>query len=145
MTQPLSPADLAALHKASFTTPRPWSETEFAGLLSMAGVFLICGDGPSFALGRVVAGEAELLTLAVDPAAQGRGYGRRALIAYEAEARAAHDGETSFLEVAATNDVAINLYLSHGYSESGKRRAYYSAPDGAKIDALIFSKPLEQA
>lgn len=144
MTQPLSPADLAALHKASFTTPRPWSETEFAGLLSMAGVFLICGDGPSFALGRVMVGEAELLTLAVHPNAQGRGLGREALVAYEAGA-GARGGETSFLEVASTNTTAIALYLSHGYSESGRRRAYYSAPNGAKIDALVFSKPLEQA
>jgi ribosomal-protein-alanine N-acetyltransferase len=144
MTHSLSNADLATLHKASFTLPRPWSETEFAGLLSMADVFLTCGDGPSFALGRVVVGEAELLTLAVDPSAQGRGLGRSALDAYEAEARR-REAEVSFLEVAVTNSVAIKLYLSHGYSESGRRRAYYAAPDGTKIDAFVFSKPLDQA
>ncbi|MBU2868785.1 GNAT family N-acetyltransferase [Pacificibacter marinus] len=144
MTLSLSHADLAALHKASFTLPRPWSETEFAGLLSMADVFLTCGDGPSFALGRVVAGEAELLTLAVDPNAQGRGLGRVALEAYEVEARR-RGADISFLEVATTNTVAIKLYLSHGYAESGRRRAYYAAPDGTKIDAFVFSKPFERA
>jgi len=144
MTPSLSHADLAALHKASFTLPRPWSETEFAGLLSMADVFLTCGDGPSFALGRVVVGEAELLTLAVDPSAQGRGLGRAALDGYEGEARR-RGADISFLEVATTNTVAIKLYMSHGYSESGRRRAYYAAADGTKVDAFVFSKPLDQA
>lgn len=144
MTHLLSHSDLATLHKASFTLPRPWSETEFAGLLSMADVFLTCGDGPSFALGRVVVGEAELLTLAVDPRAQGRGLGRLALEAYEAGARK-RGAENFFLEVATTNTVAIKLYQSHGYAESGRRRAYYTAPDGSKVDAFVFSKPLKRA
>lgn len=121
--------------------PRPWSETEFAGLLSMSDVFVICCAGPSLAMGRVVVGEAELLTLAVGPAAQGRGLGRAALQAYETESIARH-AEVSFLEVAANNAAAIHLYLSHGYSESGKRRGYYNASDGTKIDALVLSKPL---
>jgi ribosomal-protein-alanine N-acetyltransferase len=140
----LSHADLAALHKACFTMPRPWSETEFAGLLSLRDVFLILGDGPSFALGRVVAGEAELLTLAVDPSAQGRGFGRATLNAYESAARKL-GGEVSFLEVADTNTTAITLYLSHGYAESGRRRAYYNGANGLKVDALVLSKPLKQA
>jgi ribosomal-protein-alanine N-acetyltransferase len=144
VTLALSNADLAALHKTCFTMPRSWSETEFEGLLSMRDVFLTAGEGPSFALGRVVVGEAELLTLAVDPNAQGCGFGRKALDAYEAEARQ-RDATISFLEVAANNSVAITLYLSHGYSESGRRRAYYTATDGAKVDALVFSKPLEWA
>lgn len=144
MSLAYSNAALAALHKDCFTMPRPWSETEFAGLLSMSGTFVTCGAGPSFAMGRVIAGEAELLTLAVDPAAQGRGYGRTALQAYEDEAKA-RNAEVSFLEVAVNNAAAIHLYLSHGYSESGKRRGYYAVSDGAKIDALVLSKPLSWA
>jgi ribosomal-protein-alanine N-acetyltransferase len=110
----------------------------------MTDVFLTYGDGPSFALGRVVVDEAELLTLAVDPNAQGKGLGRIALEAYETEA-CRRGAEISFLEAATTNTVAIKLYMSHGYSESGRRRAYYTAPDGSKIDAFVFSKPLERA
>mgnify|MGYP005987755015 CR=1 FL=1 len=144
MTLALSNAALAGLHKACFTLPRPWSETEFAGLLSMNGVFLITKDGPAFAVGRVAAGEAELLTLAVDPNAQGRGFGRASLAAYEAGART-RGAQVSFLEVAETNATAIKLYLSHGYSESGRRHDYYTGPDGSKVDALVFSKPLERA
>ena len=142
MAAALSHADLAALHTSCFTMPRPWSETEFAGLLSSYGVFLVTGDGPSFAMGRVIAGEAELLTLAVNPSGQRHGFGRAALTHYETEARR-RDAETSFLEVTATNTPAINLYLSHGYTESGRRRGYYTAADGSKIDALVLSKLLD--
>jgi ribosomal-protein-alanine N-acetyltransferase len=141
MAQALTNAALAALHKSCFTMPRPWSETEFAGLLSLPDVFVICGAGPSFSMGRVVVGEAELLTLAVAPSAQGQGLGRTALQAYETAA-IARSAETSFLEVAATNTTAIALYQSHGYSESGKRRAYYTGPNREKVDALVLSKPL---
>ncbi|MEN8837017.1 MAG: GNAT family N-acetyltransferase [Celeribacter marinus] len=135
---------LAALHADTFETPRPWSQTELAGLLASYGVFLIEDEGPSMIMGRVVADEAELLTLAVAKTARGRGLGRRALAAYESHARdlGAH---TSFLEVAVNNVAAISLYTSAHYTESGRRRAYYTQPDGSKIDALILSKPLKPA
>ncbi|WP_231730565.1 GNAT family N-acetyltransferase [Celeribacter halophilus] len=138
-----TPDMLAALHAASFDTPRPWSATEFAGLLSMKDVFLTTGAGPSFALGRYVPDEVELLTIAVSPEARGRGLGRAMLRRYEAEAQ--NRGATqSFLEVAANNIPAISLYLSEGYSESGHRKAYYTAPDGTKIDARMFTKRINQ-
>lgn len=110
----------------------------------MAGVFLVTSDSPSFALGRYVAEEAELLTIAVSPEARGRGLGRDMLQAYEEDARQ-QGALTSFLEVAADNVTAISLYLSEGYSESGRRKAYYTAPDGSKIDALIFEKRINHS
>jgi ribosomal-protein-alanine N-acetyltransferase len=139
----LTPEDLAALHAACFTTPRPWSAKEFADLLASPTVFLVTGEGPSFALGRAVAGEAELLTLAVAPEARGRRLGRLALQGYEAEARM-RGAEDAFLEVATDNPVAISLYLSEGYCESGRRKGYYVTPEGAKIDALVFTKRIKQ-
>nr|WP_319249179.1 GNAT family N-acetyltransferase [uncultured Celeribacter sp.] len=140
----MTPKDLAALHAVCFETPRPWSETEFAGLLSMPGVFLVTGPGPGFAMGRRVMDETELLTIAVHPDARGRGHGRALLSSYETAAYAA-GGLTSFLEVAAGNTAAISLYLAEGYTESGRRRAYYTAPDSTKIDALVFTKLLIQS
>ncbi|ATG49779.1 ribosomal-protein-alanine acetyltransferase [Celeribacter ethanolicus] len=139
----MTPEDLAALHAACFTTPRPWSAKEFADLLTSPTVFLVTGEGPSFALGRAVAGEAELLTLAVAPEARGRSLGRLALQDYEAEARA-RGAEDAFLEVATDNTVAISLYLSEGYCESGRRKGYYAPPEGPKIDALVFTKRIKQ-
>ncbi|WP_417261868.1 ribosomal protein S18-alanine N-acetyltransferase [Celeribacter sp.] len=136
------PEMLAEIHAASFETPRPWSATEFAGLLSMTGVFLVTGDGPSFALGRFVPHEAELLTLAVAPEARGQGLGRKILKAYEKEADR-QIALKSFLEVAADNEAAISLYLSEGYSESGRRKQYYTAPDKTKVDALVMEKRIK--
>ncbi|WP_417271414.1 GNAT family N-acetyltransferase [Celeribacter sp.] len=135
---------LAALHADAFETPRPWSQTELAGLLSSYGVFLVESDGPSMAMGRVIADEAELLTLAVASQARGRGFGRAALRAYEAQAWN-RGARTSFLEVAADNQTAISLYHSDCYSESGRRRAYYTRPDGSKIDAIVLTKRLKGA
>jgi ribosomal-protein-alanine N-acetyltransferase len=136
----VTPEDLAALHAACFTTPRPWSAAEFAALGDSPGVFL-CGDETGFALGRVIAGEAELLTLAVHPAARRRGLGRRWLDAFEAAARSRAAAD-AFLEVAADNAAALRLYQRAGYTVAGRRKAYYTPPAGPRIDALVMRKTL---
>lgn len=134
------PADLAALHALCFTRPRPWSADEFAALLAGPGAFL-AGDATAFALGRAVAGEAELLTLAVHPDARRRGRGRACLAAFEAAARA-RGATRAFLEVAADNAPARALYAAAGYAEAGRRRGYYAGPGGAAVDALILARTL---
>ena len=60
--------EMAALHGASFTMPRPWSAVEFAELLASPRVFALTTGAEGLLLGRVVVDEAELLTIAVDPA-----------------------------------------------------------------------------
>lgn len=137
----LSPDALAALHSACFETPRPWSAREFAGLLTGTGVFLICIGDSGFVMGRAIADEAEVLTLAVDPKARRQGIASRALAAFDAEATS-RGATTAFLEVSVENDGARALYARHGWTESGRRRDYYHTPDGQKCDALILTKPL---
>ncbi|EAQ04488.1 ribosomal-protein-alanine acetyltransferase, putative [Pseudooceanicola batsensis HTCC2597] len=136
----MTPEALAALHRRCFDTPRPWTSAEFAALLATDTVFLT-GDLHAFALGRVVAGEAELLTLATDPDRRRAGLGRRCLQAFEAAARA-RDAQEAFLEVAADNGPAIALYRSAGWRTTGRRRDYYRSPDGQRIDAGIMGKSL---
>lgn len=132
---------MARLHAACFETPRPWTETEFAGLLCLSGVFL-CTDGESgFALGRVLHDESELLTLAVAPEARRRGIGRRLLDGFEAQAAAA-GASAAFLEVSAENRSAQQLYETQGYRHAGRRKGYYRAPSGERIDALILRRDL---
>lgn len=136
----MTPDALAALHARCFETPRPWRTDEFASMLTSYGVFLHSTKA-GFILGREVAGEAELLTVAVDPAHQRQGVGR-ALLA-EFETQAIQRGATeAFLEVACNNTAAIALYRTANYTESGKRPAYYTPPSGSKIDALTMRKPL---
>jgi len=131
---------LAALHGRCFTSPRPWNAAEFAALLAGPGVFLL-GDAAGFVLGRALAGEAELLTLAVAPEARRRGAARLLLAAFEAGAVARGAAE-AFLEVAADNAPALGLYQGAGWVEAGRRRGYYRRAEGPATDALILRKVL---
>jgi len=134
----MTPEALAALHAICFEMPRPWSAQEFAGFLD-ADSTIFAGNSNGFALGRVVVGEAELLTLAVHPDHQGQGIGRQWLSRYHQLARS--NGATeSFLEVASNNAAAIALYQKAGYSLTATRPRYYRHPNGQLIDALIFSQ-----
>jgi len=135
----LSAATLATLHQSCFQTPRPWSADEFDALLASRGCFLIESARDGFLLGRVVADEAELLTLAVSPDARRQGIGATLLAQFEqmAASRGARDG---FLEVSAQNAPAYALYVRAGWQVTGTRSNYYQAPDGARIDARIMGK-----
>lgn len=137
----MTPAQLAALHARCFTTPRPWSESDFAGFLQDPLAFLLTEGDAAFLLGRAVAGEAELLTLATAPESRRLGLGRKlvARFLYQARLRAA---ETAFLEVAADNAPARALYLASGFTESGRRKNYYENPQGGRIDALLMQRTI---
>jgi len=131
----MTAAELADIHAASFVFPRPWSAAEFTTLLDSPFAILVEGNH-GFAMGRVVAGEAELLTIAVRPDARRNGEGRDMLrkLLCEAISRGA---DRMFLEVAADNTPAILLYESLGFARTGRRKGYYSGPNGA-TDALTY-------
>lgn len=136
----MTPAQLAALHAAAFTQSRPWSEQEFDDLLASPFCFVV-GDTTGFALGRVIAGEAELLTIATHPDIRRQGRGRHWLAAFETQAQTLAATE-AFLEVAADNAPAIALYQSAGYDDRAIRSGYYQRPDGNRIDARVMGKRL---
>ncbi|WP_405403047.1 GNAT family N-acetyltransferase [Paracoccus sp. Ld10] len=128
----MTPNDLAALHARCFRNPRPWSADEFTGLLTSSGTFLL--EAPQgFLMGRAIAGEAELLTVAVAPEARQAGTGR-ALVAAFAGRAASMGAEDAFLEVAHDNLAARALYSATGWLESGVRRRYY----GPATDAIVM-------
>lgn len=144
---------LARIHAAAFAEEgRPWSGPELMALLDEPAVDLRlahherreAGDrlAPAgFALYRVAADEAELLTVSVVPEARRAGLGRALLDACEAGARQA-GARRMFLEVGAGNAPARALYDGAGYREVGRRRGYYQRPDGSRDDALVLAKPL---
>ena len=136
----MTPETLARLHARAFTHPRPWTALEFASLLDSPHVFAV-GDSRAFALGRVIADEAELLTIAADPALRRQGLGRAALAAFHAAATA-RGARTAFLEVAADNIAARALYDAAGYRRCGERPGYYRGPDGHAVDALLMARAL---
>ncbi len=162
----MTAADLARFHARAMEFPAPWSAKDFSELLTSPGVFLSLpassvqkypggsarGAAPlssgattksaqdltGFALGRVVLDEAELLTLVVDPDLWRQGIGGACLAAFEAEAQRL-GANRAFLEVAATNDPARNLYIRHGWAETGIRRGYYRHKPGP-VDAILMTK-----
>ena len=134
---------LAALEAASF--PDSWSERLLAGELAASGsLLLLASDSSSTPLGyaafRRAADEAELLRVAVAPAARRRGLARRLVEA--GLARLLREGVRScFLEVRPANAPALALYRALGFREAGRRRRYYA--DGS--DALLLRLDLRAA
>ncbi|WP_127561800.1 ribosomal protein S18-alanine N-acetyltransferase [Nioella ostreopsis] len=137
----MTPTDLARIHAASFTTPRPWSAAELESFLSDPLCDLIEGDG-GFALIRTIAGEAELLTIAVEPDQRRHGRGKAILLQALDRART-REAEQIFLEVAADNQPAIRLYETTGFVRTGQRPQYYRKPDGTRVDAWLMALPLQ--
>jgi ribosomal-protein-alanine N-acetyltransferase len=136
----MTPEDLARLHAAAFGDERPWSASEFASLLGLPGILLL-GDARAILLGRLAADEAEVLTLATDPAHRRQGLASALLARFHAGA-AARGASRAFLEVAEDNAAARALYAVAGYAEAGRRRRYYRRASGADADALLLSRPL---
>ncbi|WP_299878301.1 GNAT family N-acetyltransferase [uncultured Sulfitobacter sp.] len=129
------PDALARLHRAAFTVSRPWHAAEIADLLNAPHVTLF-RDPHGFALTRLVAGEAELLTIAVDPAHHRQGIAETLLRDWLAslEGRA----QTAFLEVAADNAAAQSLYAKIGFGEVARRAGYYARANATDVDAVIM-------
>ncbi|SMO37857.1 GNAT family N-acetyltransferase [Paracoccus laeviglucosivorans] len=133
----MSADGLADLHLRCFGThPRPWSAAEIEDLLASPLNFLLRVPH-GFLIGRTVADEAELLTLAVSPEARRQGVARRLMQEFRATSQARGAAE-AFLEVASDNGPAQALYLADGWVQAGRRRNYY-APG---IDAILMRRIL---
>ncbi len=133
---------MAATHAAAFTQARPWSAGEFAELLAQR----FChaeGDRSCFALFRVIADEAELLTIATHPDLRRQGRAKNCMLRWHDRAR--NLGATqAFLDVAADNHAALALYSAIGYTENGRRPQYYPRAGAAPCDAVLMTCDLSQ-
>jgi [ribosomal protein S18]-alanine N-acetyltransferase len=123
-----------------------WTRSQCAGILPMTGVSLMLARDPEdgtpigFSLFRSVAGQAELLLLAVLPSHRRRGIGNCLLKNFIESTRC--DGvERVHLEVRDGNPAAA-MYRAAGFAPVGRRRKYYHAPDGSQFDALTFARDL---
>ena len=132
-------AAIAALHAASFR--RGWSEQEFQRLLADRNVVAhratfgrTCAG---FILSSLVAGEAEILSVAIAPAYRGRGYARP-LLDTHLRWLAGVGARAVFLEVGETNAPARRLYRRAGFREVGRRQGYYDSG----VTALVLRRDL---
>lgn len=137
--------ECAAIHRSAFA--HPWSAGEIATLLASASTLGSAALNPAtgrmrgFAISRLAADEAEILTIAVDRSWRGRGVGRDLL--REHLSRATLSGARAmFLEVDHANAPAIALYVGFGFVKVGRREGYYRGPDGKPATALVMRKDL---
>lgn len=137
----MTPADLEAVadltHRAD---PFGWTLRNFSDAHASGNTLTVLTvDGVTAGIAAVmhVLDESELLEIAVQPAMQGRGYGK-ALLA-QAIALARRNGAVRmFLEVRESNARARKMYTSFGFEETGRRRNYYPTENGWE-DAILMT------
>jgi ribosomal-protein-alanine N-acetyltransferase len=129
-------ADRVAAWEAACFPGEAWTRAQVLGELGRAGGIALLDEAGGYVLGWALAGEAELLRIAVHPDGRRHGLGGRLMGAFQDAARAA-GAEALFLEVRADNAPARALYAAQGWSGAGVRRRYYR--DGT--DAVVLTRP----
>ena len=137
---------LSAVHARAFD--HAWSAPDIVALIDGPGGFalLVEQGAPAegvlgFILCRAIAGEAEILTLAVDLPARRRGLAR-ALVEAAAGAAQMAGADVMFLAVAHDNLPAIGLDEAAGFARTGLRKAYYDRGAAPAADALVMRRDL---
>lgn len=136
-------ARLAQLHGASFH--RGWGEAEFETMLAERNTLVhrlrlgrrIIG----FAVSRMAADEAEILSIAVGADHRGRGLSRNLLLTHLGHL-AGRGVRTVFLEVEENNKPARRLYERAGFAVVGRRERYYREPNGEQLNAVLMRRDL---
>ena len=134
---------LSELHGASFH--RGWGEGEFETMLTerntLAHRLRVRRNIVGFAVSRMAADEAEILSIAVSAPYRGRGLSRNLLLTHLGHL-AGHGVRTVFLEVEENNEPARRLYERAGFGIAGRRERYYQQPDGEQLNALLMRRDL---
>lgn len=136
--------EMARIHGQSFY--RGWPTSDFISFVEdkASPAYVACDARrriAGFALIRMVADEAELLTIAVDPKWRGKGVGRALMDAVFADLMLS-PVRRMFLEVDEQNTAAIRLYETLGFSTISSRKGYYARPDGSAATALVMARDL---
>lgn len=149
--RPARAADAAFIAQIFLEAPESarWSERATWEIMESPGVIALLahsagGEGApnqivAFVAGRVIAGEAEILNVAVRQSHRRRGLGK-ALIAELLREFERKFVTRVFLEVRESNLAAAELYRRMGFSSLGRRPGYYQDPPEA---AIILEKLLD--
>jgi ribosomal-protein-alanine N-acetyltransferase len=133
---------LAQLHGSSFH--RGWGESEFEHMLTERNTLLhrlrVGRKTIGFAVSRMAADEAEILSIAIDAPYRGKGLSRTLLLTHLGHL-AGRGVRTIFLEVEENNQPARRLYDWAGFSVVGRRDRYYRQ-DAEQLNALLMRRDL---
>ena len=124
-------------------TAFPWPASQFYQALDQQNLALVLvddGDCQGFAIFSQVLDELTLLNIGVGRQKQGQGWGRKLLLS-GLERSIQRDARVCYLEVRQSNQAAIGLYRSLGFSVTGIRKNYYPA-DSGREDAFLMSRDL---
>ena len=146
VVEPATPRDaarLAQLHGASFH--RGWGEGEFEVMLRERNTLVhrlrLGRKVIGFAVSRMAADEAEILSIAVDAGHRGKGLSKNLLLTHLGHL-AGHGIRSIFLEVEENNAPARRLYDWAGFGVVGRRERYYKQADGEQLNALLMRRDL---
>ncbi len=134
---------LAQLHGAAFH--RGWGEGEFESLLAESNTLVhrlrLGRKTIGFAISRIGADEAEILSVAIDPRYRGQGLSHKLLLTHLGHL-ATRGVRTIFLEVEENNQPALRLYRRAGFVVVGRRERYYREAGGEQLNALLMRRDL---
>ncbi|MEO7814198.1 MAG: GNAT family N-acetyltransferase [Sphingomicrobium sp.] len=119
-----------------------WSRSQCAGILPLSGVAMTVARDEQerirgFSLQRTIAGESELLLLAVHFDAQRCAIGSRLLDHFVESSR---DGGATRLHLEVRDgNPATAMYQAYGFTQAGRRANYYRGSDGRVFDAITMA------
>lgn len=131
-------ARMAEIHAQSFF--KGWTTADMETHVQTDICFGFGRPLDGFIIISSAADQAEILTIATDPAQRQRGIARALLDISETEL-VDNGVDTLFLEVAEDNDAAIKFYKSAGFEPIGRRPAYYKREMG-RVAAITYRKRL---
>jgi ribosomal-protein-alanine N-acetyltransferase len=135
----MSPSDVSAvssiLRESAAASSWPKESILESARSGIAWVAERQGNVIGFLMGRSAADEFEILNLAIAKQHRRSGVATQLLLAMIVWLQKAGT-RRAYLEVRASNEAAIALYVGHGFSQNGRRVRYYQNP---AEDALVFS------
>lgn len=123
----------------------PWTRGNFVDSLAAGYEAWVLVDADvlvGYYVAMVGVDEMHLLNITVAPPLQRHGWGRRLLDELDARCRTLAL-PIVWLEVRASNERAISVYLSRGFQPVGRRRGYYPAAQGRE-DAMVMNRRVLQ-
>jgi tRNA threonylcarbamoyladenosine biosynthesis protein TsaB len=136
----MSQSDVSALLSILAESPEAslWSEASLLETCSSGSAWIAEREGRvvGFLIGRVAADEFEILNVAVARSNRRRGIASGLVKAALEWSRTA-GARRAYLEVRASNEAAIALYVRHEFCICGRRARYYQHP---VEDAMVLSR-----
>ena len=122
--------------------PFPWTRGNFVDSL-VAGYTAwtlnhLDGDLIGYCVAMAGVDEMHLLNITIAPPARRRGHARRLLAELVQQCRL-RQAARLWLEVRESNAQARETYRRLGFSQVGRRKGYYPAPEGRREDAIVMS------